>query len=235
MTRAAALASTLRETLAGTVPDDALDAVVDTLRINVYRWLNESSRASIRAPLPASVVSSLVTVRDAALSIGPGTGQSQVYSYYLFSLHRAGWTLEALGAAVGVTREAVRVRVKRARQVDLGDLPILHPPLPDVPEPAPAPPPRPALTGDETQELSRLQAEATRCRGTHADGHPYRVASERLAELLNVHHERGIRYADLATALGVTKGAVRSRLQHHGYRQLPPSQPGYRRPRKGVA
>lgn len=225
--RVAALVSMLRETLAGTVPDDALDAVVDTLRINVYRWLSESPRACVRAPLPPSTVVVLREVRDAARASRTGSTPSQVYSYYLFSLRRAGWTLEALSAAAGVSRETIRHRVKMAGQVDLGGLPVPRPPLLDLPGPAPAPRPHAVLTEEQIRELSRIQVDARRCRGVHAADHPYRVASERLAKLLHAHHESGVRYVILAAVLGVSENTVRARLQKHGYKRLSPSQRGY--------
>jgi len=146
----------------------------------------------------------------------------QQANWYLRQLHEvAGYSLRTLGGPLGITGEAVRMRIKRARPVP--GAPVVHPPQP----PPPPPPPPPPIVNDQVAaELAALQEKATRLRA-HPPGHPYRVASEQLARRLAELHDDGATYSELGAAIGLTKSAIRARLQHHGYRRLPPSQRGY--------
>lgn len=147
--------------------------------------------------------------------------------WYMWQLHEAGFSLRSLGAAVGLTRQRIQQRLARAGPVDSTQaLPDLPPP----PEPPPAavPTSRPAIPVETGRQLETLQELAKKLRGGMGPQHPSRVASEELSALLAELSDQGFWYRELATALGVTRQAVRSRLARHGYKTLPPSQKSFR-------
>lgn len=172
--------------------------------------------------LPQDVIDHLVCFRAAALE---DPAASQRLNYYLHQLHAAGWTLESLGTALGVTRERVRQRIGKAGRVE-HDAPVISPPPPPPPPDLPAaPPPRLRKVPDETaRELRRLQAQAVRYRGHTAADSPVAQAARELSALMHrlVTNEKHTVSA-VARAAGVTPSAVRLRLSKWGYRHCPPS------------
>jgi len=135
--------------------------------------------------------------------------------WYLRQLRDAGWTLRACAEPLGVTPTRVMQRVKRAREV-LG-VPAA-PTVPVRPE-KPRRPAPPELTRVEMARLRALREEATLLR-RHPEGHPFRVASEELTRVLDEHQRRGVSYAVLARAVGVSKSAVALRVQAFRARQV---------------
>lgn len=139
-----------------------------------------------------------------------------------------GWTLTALGKAMGITRERVRQIV---------DQEPWQPYPPDVLTPVPEPPRRPqrqprlsvSVDPDTARQLRELWALARRCNGVTAADDPRRVASERLSLLLATLVGRGVTPYHLAVhVLGCRPSAIYLRLGRHGYRPYPPSQEAVR-------
>ena len=165
-----------------------------------------------RGAVPAEVAHNLRALRPDRVRL----------NWYLATLRTVGgYTLESLAAPLGLTRERVRQRIAVATPVD-GVPHVEPPPPPEVIEPVPPPPP--IITDDVAKELIELHEVATRLRGSVPADHPYRVAAEALARKFNELHAAGATYREIGEAVGVSAGGVRSRLQHYGYRVLPPSQ-----------
>lgn len=138
----------------------------------------------------------------------------------------AGWTLKALGDGLGMSLEAVRQRVLKARFFPADQLPTV-PPVPPraMPEPRPFVAPPPTLTVEETAALRIAHAVARTVNGATPVGHRSRRVSEELAATLAVHVARGVQVAHIARQMGVTPAAVNFRLGRHGYREQPASVP----------
>jgi transposase-like protein len=135
-----------------------------------------------------------------------------------------GWTLKSLGDAVGITREYVRQLIASANMdasMTLPDVPL----APRKPNP-PHKPPRRYLgvkpeVADQLRDMQEVAAKVNG--GTPADA-PERRISEEFSAALSALTEQGVSVYRLAKALGVTNGAIQSRLARHGYRELPESQ-----------
>lgn len=138
----------------------------------------------------------------------------------LLAANANGWTLTALAAPLGWTREWVRQRVARAEPA-AG--------LPDIPPPPrkvtamPKPRRRLELKPELIDELREMQAVARTVNGAMASDHPARRVSEQLAAQLAAYVEQGVTVYYLAQMLGVTHNAIFFRLHRHGYRKPPPS------------
>lgn len=130
-----------------------------------------------------------------------------------------GWTKQAVGDALGISRE-------RARQLALN-----APALPRLPFELPEPPTKPVpfkrviptLTEVEAEELRDLYRRG-QASGQMSPDHPAVVASSELSARIQDYLDRGYRLIHLARALGVSKMAIIFRLGRHGYRHLAPSQ-----------
>jgi hypothetical protein len=145
----------------------------------------------------------------------------------LLAARNAGWTLQAMADQLGMTREAVRLRTTKATR-PLAALPeIPSPPAYTMPELKPAKPPQPQPTDETRAQLVALQEIAKTVNGGTPVGHPARLASVELSALLANEVNRGVPLPVLATMLGVTYGAIRTRLARHGYKPNPPSQRSY--------
>lgn len=131
-----------------------------------------------------------------------------------------GWTLTALGEAVGVTREAIRLRVKCAQVTP--DLPAI--PLPPCRRnPLPAPVRRLELPAEEIARLRAMAAVARTVVGQTPPDHPSRRVSEDLSAQLAAYAKQGFSLQRLSAYLGLSPEAVRHRLGRHGYRRPCPS------------
>lgn len=148
----------------------------------------------------------------AAVSLDPAPFDS-----YALALRDAGWTLQAIAEPLGITRERIRQRLPRAaRDYDLF--------APKAPSLKPWRKPKPSLGPAELRRIAELHPLATQCRGTHGEGHPYRVASVELSELLANAQLRGVSRKEMASAMGLTVDAITQRLKIHGYHKVAPSQ-----------
>ncbi|MBD3778492.1 MAG: hypothetical protein IE923_04405 [Micrococcales bacterium] len=83
-----------------------------------------------------------------------------------------------------------------------------------------------AMSGLSTEiraRLSRLQKDASRCRGNSLPNSTERQASSALTDLVAQVRAAGVPRHEIAEALGVTPAAVTQRLRAHGYLKTPPS------------
>jgi hypothetical protein len=162
-------------------------------------------------------------------------GTPQLYGP-LLALREAGWTLAALAAPLGVTREAVRNWLLAAEALD--------PPRQPAAAPPPSPAQRQAAAGRaaaaeararrDTEaraavdrylpRLRQLQDDAAALRGPSASSPRLAAASAEYTALLNDAVTAGAPVALLADALGIRQATVYSRLRRAGYRKPAPSE-----------
>lgn len=149
----------------------------------------------------------------------------------LLSARNAGWTLQALGEACGVTREAVRQWLLVAELHT--DLPVV-----DVPEPE-------HYVTLEEERLNRsvnaeleqvellehylpllraVKGDAESLRGPSASNPKKAAASVEYTRLLNEALEMGLRPSRLAKELDIQIVTIYARLRRGGYRPLAPSE-----------
>ncbi len=182
--------------------------------------------------LGESDAETLIRLRIAALADRGGDAPIRLCAW-LRAARAYGYTLNALGQAIGVRGE--RIRQLTATQEEVERVPPVagSPAAPvDLPWPSCKAPwfrwPRPILSQQEVQTLRMLQDAATQCRGRHSASDHRRQGSERLTSMLSdLIDRRGFSYAELAEVLGVKKQTVVARMRRHGYRNLPPSQRAY--------
>lgn len=130
------------------------------------------------------------------------------------SLRSAGWTLEAISAASGITRE-------RVRQITLSPLEENATILVEIPEPPIKPEkPKPVYIEPSPETLQRLLELQPYAQQVRSNGKKYRAEAEEYTALLNhAHVVEGVTLYRLAKRLGVTHGALRFRLVRYGYKQ----------------
>ena len=160
--------------------------------------------------LPSEVV-------DAFNSLGEDLETRNLYSV---ALRRAGWTLQSISDATGITRERVRQTT-----ASYGDAPL--PPLPDalvVPEPpVKKPKVKRQYVEPDPAKLARLRELQPLAQQNRHNSEEYRHAAEQYTALVwEVHDQDGVSLYRLAKHLGVTHGALRFRLARYGYK-LPKS------------
>lgn len=147
-------------------------------------------------------------------------------------LHRArdyGYSLQAIAAPLGLSRERIRQLANEAIDVD-GVPPVRGVPRPPDPPPK-SPKPRPTLSDAEREALVSLYSQASRLRN-HPIGDPRRSASELVTSTLaDLVESRGFTLRELGSILGVESQTIRARLKRHGFLGgPPPSQKAYRAP-----
>lgn len=128
----------------------------------------------------------------------------------------AGWSRTALGHALYVSREAVRLRVGAAEPCEYA--------IPDPPRwPARTPRPAPRMPApDVVERLRQMQAVVAALNGAATVDDPRRKVALEYAALLNrLTTEEGFSLNRLAGLVGVTYQALRARLARFGY--LPPT------------
>ena len=155
-----------------------------------------------------------------------GKTDALVRNSYIAALRYAGWTLQSIGDATGVSRERIRqiestIDLELVRQIKMfpNEFPI--PALPtetvieykyEAYEPSP----------ETLARLLELQPLAQQVR-SHSPR--YRAEAEEYVALLwKAHNEEKVTLYRLAKCLGVTHGALRFRLVRYGY--MTPSQGG---------
>lgn len=143
------------------------------------------------------------------------------FDSYARALYEAGWFLQAIATPLNITRERVRQRIAGAAR----DLDLVVPRPPAKPQPFKSRGRMPSLA--EQVELCRLYKLGARLRGGHQGGHPFRVASERLSEMLAEQVMAGVPISNLADLLGVKWQTVDKRLKRYGWKFNSPSQPDY--------
>jgi plasmid maintenance system antidote protein VapI len=132
---------------------------------------------------------------------------------YITALRRAGWTLQSISEATGVTRERVRQIVATNTPTILFDEVPLPPVIPEKMKPVYVEPSEKMLT-----RLRELRPLAAQVRGTSP---AFRAEGEEYSRLLNeAHTVEGVTIYRLAKRLGVTPASIRFRLARYGY--MPP-------------
>lgn len=130
---------------------------------------------------------------------------------YARALNRNGWTLAAIAKASGISRERVRQVVELPPVSHSHILPMPIPPMRPAPKPAKVyPAPDPA-------KLARLIDIQPLARKVVGNSPKYREYGEEYTRIINdIHKNDKIPLYRLAKYLGVTAGALRSRLVRYG-------------------
>lgn len=145
----------------------------------------------------------------------------------LASCRDVGWGVPALAVAAGMKPDAVAQQILRARRAGAVVDVTMHLPRPQVPaEQHPAAgfsQPNPVLPELAAAHLRDLHTQARLVRFNLPADHPYRAASEHLAEDIAVLLRSGYRKLRITAALGVSYRAVDQLLERHGHRPPAPS------------
>jgi hypothetical protein len=156
--------------------------------------------------LPVEVASTFFDIRD---------GDRVTRNAYIQELRLAGWTLDSISEASGLTREGVRQIILKVGN-DFTHTDLYVPVVPEVvvvervakeyAEPKP----------ETLARLLELQPLARKVRGHSVE---YRAEAEEFTSLLNkAHTDEGVSIYRLGKRLGVTHGAVSTRLTRYGYK-----------------
>lgn len=171
----------------------------------------------MKATLMTELRKTQLTLPDEVVKAFEGLGDDlETRNLYSAALRRAGWTLQSISAAMGITRE-------RVRQVS-ESLPETLPELSDD-LPVPTPPAKPVRVRKEYVEpdaaklarLLELQPVAQKNRN-NSTVEQRKIAEEYTALLWEVHDSDGVPLYRLAKRLGVSHGALRFRLARYGYK-----------------
>ena len=139
---------------------------------------------------------------------------------YVAALRQAGWTLQSISNAAGITRERVRQIAENAPQDAAQALPVGFT--------VPSPPRKPVrvpktYVEPDARKLARLLELQPLAQQNRHNSDEYRQAAEDYTALVwEVHNQDGVTLYRLAKNLGVTHGALRFRLARYGYK-LPQS------------
>lgn len=175
-------------------------------------------RVNAHLPLPereAEILRGLM----AEVHHGPRARPFLAYSY-IHLLHRAGWSMQAIGDACGRTRQ----RIQQIIEIDVPPCPAFPAvSVPVRPQPEAVPPKRQLHVRPEIAEHLRSLAAKAKVNGGTPEDHPAREAAQELVATLHQLSEQGVTLSELARVLGVTRFAVESRLARHGYRTPTPS------------
>lgn len=149
---------------------------------------------------------------------------------YIHALRDAGWKLAEIATALGMTREAIRLREQRPFvKVPFG-VPARPFPIPTIRNA------RPRISDKDRGEMRRLRETARRVNGVTPADHPWRADGAALTELMARLVMEGFSVYAVAKAAGVTPHAVDSRLASHGYKNSKSwTRPYLGRPRDDVA
>jgi transcriptional regulator with XRE-family HTH domain len=142
------------------------------------------------------------------------TPNNDVRDQLIRELRDHGWTLEAISAASGLTRERVR-QVSNTAPISKITLDL------EIPEPPRHPVrPKPEYVEPSPETLKRLLELQPYAQQVRSNGKKYREEAEEYTRLLNhAHTVEGVTLYRLAKRLGVTHGALRFRLVRYGYKQ----------------
>lgn len=129
---------------------------------------------------------------------------------YITALRNAGWTLQAISEATGITRERVR-QIASVTQATLSGWQVPTPPLyPEKPKPVYIEP-----SAETLARLRELKPLASKVRGTSP---AFRAEGEEYSRLLDYAHKvEGVTIYRLAKRLGITPASIRFRLARYGY------------------
>lgn len=150
------------------------------------------------------------------------TEDASTRAAYVKALRMKGWTLAAIGSALGVSRERIRQVEAAASPSYLihvlsnpGNFPVPELETKEIEVPDEA---RYIVPTDATlARLLELQPLAQKVRWDHSE---FRAAAEEYTALLwHAHDVEKVTLYRLAKVLGVTHGAIRFRLARYGYLQ----------------
>jgi hypothetical protein len=132
---------------------------------------------------------------------------------YITALRNAGWTLQSISEATGITRERVRqIASDNSVGIVFDEIP-LPPVVPEKMKPVYIEP-----SAETLRRLLELKPLASQVRGTSP---AFRAEGEEFSRLLNHSHTvEGVTIYRLAKRLGVTPASIRFRLARYGY--MPP-------------
>jgi transcriptional regulator with XRE-family HTH domain len=163
----------------------------------------------------------LPSVVATALGLIPAK-ERELRAAYIYALRAKGWTLQAVGDSLGVTRE-------RVRQLETQAIPELVYLVQQAPGSYPVPelPTEEVIvySGAEHTEpkpetlarLKELQPIAQSIRWDHTKGRA--EAEEYTALLWEAHTQQGVSVYRLAKLLGITHGAIQFRFTRYGYKE----------------
>lgn len=143
------------------------------------------------------------------------TTNKQERNSYIRALRSAGWTLESISIAVGMTREAVRqITGRKGADVDISHLVIPETPVYEVPDKVAR-----VYVEPDPKTLARLLELQPYAQQVRGKGKAFRKEAEEYTLLLHkAHAEQGVTLYRLAKRLGITHGAIRFRLARYGYK-----------------
>jgi hypothetical protein len=132
---------------------------------------------------------------------------------YAVRLRGAGWTLQSISDAAGITRERVRQIVGLGYSgSDLTGQPVPEPPVREHKPKREYVEPQP----EKLARLLELQDDASKARGANSE---FAAAADEYTRLLaEVHLQDGVTLYRLGKRLGRTHGALRFRLARYGYK-----------------
>ena len=129
---------------------------------------------------------------------------------YITALRNAGWTLQSISEATGITRERVRQIVAQTTPTITFDTVPLPPVVVEKPKPEYVEP-----SAETLAMLIALRPLAAQVRGTSP---AFRAEGEEYSRLLDYAHKvEGVTIYRLAKRLGVTPASIRFRLARYGY------------------
>ena len=130
---------------------------------------------------------------------------------YVRALRKAGWTLQSISDAIGVSRERVRQICEMDKNYSSREYLVPSPPMHEEKE-------KRVFNEPTAQTLARLLELQPLAQQVRSNSPRYRKEAEEYTALLN--HARtveGVSIYRLALRLGVTHGALRFRLTRYGY------------------
>jgi transcriptional regulator with XRE-family HTH domain len=155
--------------------------------------------------LPSEVADTFASITD-----------KRVRNAYIVKLRKAGWTLASIGEVAGMTREAVRQKLRgRKLNESLADgLPVPSLPFVEVPDKEPR-----TFIEPDPIDLARMLELQPLAQQVRSNSPLYRKEAEEYTWLLHkAHNLDGVTLYRLALRLGVTHAGIRFRLARYGYK-----------------
>ncbi len=176
-----------------------------------------SKRTMIKKQVPVTQHQTLPFVTTTALHLAEDRAMRAAYIYIL---RMKGWKLQAIGDALGLTRERIRQIESKASPAlalhilaDPGSFPIPELDIMEIEVLAP-----PVYIEPSPEALARLLELKPLAQKVRYDHTTYRKEAEEYSALVwHVHSVEGVTLYRLAKRLGVTHGALRFRLARYGY------------------
>lgn len=152
---------------------------------------------------------------DKAFAGYAAVGDTSSRNQLMVALYEAKWTLESIAASIGnISRERVRQIIKankgKALAVDI-----------EIPEPPKKPAkPKHEYTEPKPEVLNRLLELQPLAQSVRSNSAKFRAESEEYSALIHkANVEDGVSIYRLAKRLGITHGALQTRLVRYGYKK----------------